>query len=949
MPNVNLIVGNDGSNALQGTSGNDLIYGFSPNGPQSQVSSIAATRVATGLTQPLFAVAPPGDFDRLFLVEKTGRIKILDLDTGQVLATAFLDVSGQITTASESGLLGLAFHPNFAQNGFFYVNLINTSGDTEIRRYQVSADPNQADAGSSTLVLTIDQPAGFGNHKAGWLDFGPDGYLYAALGDGGGAGDPFGNGQNINTLLGKILRLDVNSDAFPGDATRNYALPADNPFVGTAGADEIWAFGLRNPWRSSFDRGLGDLYIADVGQGQWEEINLGQIGANYGWNVYEGPAVFAGGTPTGGSAVPPIYYYDHGVGRSITGGYVYRGESEGLQGQYFFADFTNGRIFTLSFNGASWTAVERTSQISANIGAINNPSSFGEDALGNLYVVDFDGDIFRLTPIVSSADQGDVVSGLGGDDMLFGGSGDDTLDGGAGADFLYGGPGTDTASYGSALAGVSLDLLTGVGTGDAQGDIFSSIESFLGSSFNDTLQGNAGANVLSGGAGNDTIRGLGGNDTLAGGNGADQFVLSAPSDGVDTIVDFVAGADLLALSRTGFGLSASGSLAAAGVSFVYGQGPSAAGPTIVLNFSDDFSWDPDGTGAAPAVQLVHVNGASAGHATVGNPGSSGWSPIAMGDLNNDGTGDVLWRHDNGTTAAWLMNGGQVASSPNYGSSAGWNVIATGDFNNNGTDDILWRHANGTTAAWSMNNGAITGTPAFGSTTGWNVLASGDFNNDGTDDILWRHDNGTTAAWLMNGGGIGSTPFYGSSTGWNVIGSGDFDNNGTDDILWRHDNGTTAAWLMNNGAMSSTPFYGSTTGWNLIGSGDFNNNGTADLLWRHADGTTAAWLMSNGTMSSTPFYGSTAGWNVAAIGDFNDDGKDDILWQQSGSGTTAAWLMQGGQIGGTIFYESTSGFGVVGTANFDGNGTDDLLWRRPSDGAAGTWLFDHLTAQSWLVV
>ena len=225
---ANLIVGNDGSNSLQGTAGADLIYGFDPNGPQSQASAIIATRVATGFSQPLFAVAPPGDTSRLFIVEKTGQIKILDLATGGVLATPFLDVSSQILTDGERGLLGLAFDPGFASNGFFYVNLINSSGDTEIRRYHVSSNPNVADPASVTPIITVDQTAA-SNHKAGWLGFGPDGYLYIATGDGR---QHTGNAQDLNSLLGKILRIDVHGDDFPGDSARNYAVPADNPFVG---------------------------------------------------------------------------------------------------------------------------------------------------------------------------------------------------------------------------------------------------------------------------------------------------------------------------------------------------------------------------------------------------------------------------------------------------------------------------------------------------------------------------------------------------------------------------------------------------------------------------------------------------------------------------------------------------------------------------------------------
>src|SRR5437763_7694619 len=446
MSNVNIAVGNDGSNSLNGTAGDDLIYGFDPNGPQSQATSIAATRVATGLVQLLFAGAPPADNERLFVVEKGGKIEILDLYTGQILSTPFLDLSSQVSTGGEEGLLGLAFDPGYAQNGYIYVDLVGLSGNTEIRRYQVSAtDPNVIDPASVTPIITIAQPNAT-NHKGGWLGFGPDGDLYIATGDGGGGGDTFHNGQNMASLLAKMLRIDVHSDAFPSDPTRNYAVAADNPFVGVAGAaGEIWALGLRNPWRPSFDRVTGDLYIADVGQNTWEEIDLGIKGANYGWNHYEGPATYPGGDPIGGGTLTfPIYSYDHTVGQAITGGYVYRGESEFLQGQYFFADYVDSKVFTMDYDGTSWTARDRTSQVTTDFGTIDNPTSFGEDGRGDLYIVDIGGSVYRLTPNGISADQGDDLRGLGGNDTLYGGSGNDTLDGGLGNDTLYGGDGNDT-------------------------------------------------------------------------------------------------------------------------------------------------------------------------------------------------------------------------------------------------------------------------------------------------------------------------------------------------------------------------------------------------------------------------------------------------------------------------------------------------------------------------
>src|SRR5215218_4001395 len=522
MPTRTLIVGNDGANVLQGGAGAELIYGFDPNGPQATTNAIAATRVAAGLAEPVFATAPPGDVGRLFIVEKGGRIEILDLATGATLAAPFLDITSEVNPAGEQGLLGLAFHPDYATNGFFYVYLSTPSGDAEVRRYQVSAgDPNHADAATAQHVSAFDYPATSANHRAGWIGFGPDDMLYVATGDGGI--DP-GNAQRLDTPLGKILRLDIDADAFPADPDRNYAVPADNPatidgIAGSAAGTGFYAAGLRNPFRDSFDRGVGDLFIGNVGQASFEEINLGRAGANYGWPATEGffdQAAFP-------SFTQPIHAYAHGSGASVTGGYVYRGESEGLHGQYFFADFVTGQVWTLQFNGSAWTATERTGQISPDFGQINNPSSFGEDARGNLYLVDFDGDVFRLTPQVASADQGDDLRGGGGDDMVFGGSGadrvfgeagrdaldgglgDDLLDGGEGSDQIFGGAGADTVSYIDAPRAVLINLHGQAAADGIDTDTLSSIENAVGSAFGDIIVSGDAANRIDGRGGSDTV------------------------------------------------------------------------------------------------------------------------------------------------------------------------------------------------------------------------------------------------------------------------------------------------------------------------------------------------------------------------------------------------------------------------------------------------------------
>ena len=586
MPNRGLIVGTSAAETLNGTAQADLVYGFDPNA--TQVSGIAATRVGSGFSIPLFAGSPDGDVSRLFVVEKGGAIKIVDLATNQVSTTPFVTIS-DIRTGGEQGLLGLAFDPDFASNGFFYVNVIDAGGATEIRRYRVSADnPNIADPSSETLILSFPQ-APFENHKAGWIDFGPDGYLYIASGDGG----DLNTAQNADTLLGKILRIDVGGDDFPSDPDRNYSIPADNMLVGTAGADEIFATGLRNPWRDSFDRGLGTFYIADVGASTWEEVNLGLLGANYGWPRFEGPATLTG-VPLGpGNLTAPIHFYDRSFGNSVTGGYVYRGGSDGLHGQYVFGDLS-GRIFTLRFDGSVWTATERTSQIVTDAGSIGFVTSFGEDALGNLYLTDFDGDVFRLTPQAESSDTKDVLNGFGGDDMMFGGggkdllrggddndelrggAGNDTLDGGAGRDLLDGGVGSDAMSGGpgddlyvvdstkdktteatnggndtivasvSFKAGNHIETLNLVGTTDLFG---------TGGDTENAITGNAGNNVLRALGGDDTLNGAAGNDTLEGGKGNDTFIFSG-AFGDDLVWDFrgngVAAGDVIVFDAARF-------------------------------------------------------------------------------------------------------------------------------------------------------------------------------------------------------------------------------------------------------------------------------------------------------------------------------------------------------------------------------------------------------------
>ena len=329
------------------------------------------------------AIQFPDDGSRhMFIIEQDGRIRIIE--NGQMLDPPFLDIISKVDSlGNEQGLLGLAFHPNFKQNPYFYVNYIDVNGNTVIARF--TANGNLADPASEKDLLHIQQP--FPNHNGGQMAFGPDGYLYMGLGDGGAEYDPFGNGQNKNVLLGKILRIDV-------DHGNPYAIPAGNPFVNGGGKAEIWAYGLRNPWRFSFDQPSDNLYIADVGQDLWEEVDVvpsNAGGLNFGWKYYEGMHPYAGNPPAGVNFTFPAMEYSHAVGGcAIIGGYVYRGAITELQGIYFYGDDCSGKIWGLIHSNNGWQ-----SQVLFETGA--NITTFGQDPSGELYFADRRGTIYRLS------------------------------------------------------------------------------------------------------------------------------------------------------------------------------------------------------------------------------------------------------------------------------------------------------------------------------------------------------------------------------------------------------------------------------------------------------------------------------------------------------------------------------------------------------------------------
>ncbi|MBW3629562.1 MAG: PQQ-dependent sugar dehydrogenase [Gemmatimonadetes bacterium] len=355
-----------------------------PVGAEVQTGTIRLEEVAQ-VSSPVFLTSPPGDA-RLFVLEQAGRIRVVE--DGQLLATPFLDISSKVGSGGERGLLGLAFHPAYASNGYFFVNYTDRNGDTRIERYRASADRNRADPGSVKRLLSIDQP--YANHNGGMLEFGADGMLYIGMGDGGSGGDPLGNGQKLSTLLGKLLRIDVDR----GDP---YGIPAGNPFVGRAGArGEIWAYGLRNPWRFAFDHAGGNLYVADVGQNALEEITVvasASGGVNYGWNRMEGARCFrAESCDRGGLQIPQVDY-PRSDGCSVTGGYVYRGRRiPNLVGHYFYADYCRPGLRSFHSSPAV------TDQRLWDLPQATQVSSFGQDSEGELYVLSHGGRVFKIVP-----------------------------------------------------------------------------------------------------------------------------------------------------------------------------------------------------------------------------------------------------------------------------------------------------------------------------------------------------------------------------------------------------------------------------------------------------------------------------------------------------------------------------------------------------------------------
>jgi glucose/arabinose dehydrogenase len=692
--------------------------------------AITLQEIASGFQTPVELVNSGDGSGRLFVVEQGGTIKVLF--GGAVAATPFLDIATVIASGGERGLLGLAFHPQYSSNRAFYVYYTRASdGALTIARYLRNAtNPLVADPTSGSVVLVIPHP-NYQNHNGGHLAFGPDGYLYIGTGDGGGGGDPDRNGQKLTTRLAKMLRISVNGGT-------GYTIPATNPFASSncdAAANpcpEIWAYGLRNPWKFSFDRSNGDLFIGDVGQGLYEEVSYIPAGSaggkNFGWNVYEGTRCYAATTCSIASGLaphtPPIIEYGHDNtdfgGFSITGGYRYRGsKSPALNGYYFYGDFSSQRLWVATPNANGiWT--REFSQI-----APSSISSFGEDEAGELYLVGYGtGKIYSIKGPPAPASVANDLNGDGKSDIVIQTVGAST---------------TTTTTW--LMNGTSISAAANILTTDPTWSV-SHIADFNGDGKADILWRNTDGRV--------TVWLMNGNTIL----GAVGLLGPDANWRVSHVGDFNGDgkADLLWRNTNGavtlWLMNGTAITSTAGL-----IGPDA-------NWSVSHTGDFNGDGKADLLWR-NTNGAvtlwlMSGTTTTSAAGVLGpdpsWSVSHVADFNGDGKADLLWRNTNGAVTMWLMNGVALSSATGLlGANPDWGVSHVGDFSGDGKADLLWRNTNGAVTVWLMNGTATTATAGLiGADANWRVSHVNDLNGDGKSDLIWRNLDGSITVWVMNG-------------------------------------------------------------------------------------------------------------------------------------------------------------------------------------------------------
>jgi glucose/arabinose dehydrogenase len=752
--------------------------------------ALVLQQIASGLASPV-AVANAGDGSmRLFIVEQGGTIRIHD--GAQVLATPFLDITAKVVSGGERGLLGLAFDPSYTTNGFFYVFYTSQpNGAVTIARYSVTGNANVADPNSELVLKTQAHPDG--NHNGGALAFGPDGCLYAGIGDGGGAGDPDHNGQNLGTLLGKIIRINK------ADGTPCAAGPG-NPFINTQGArPEIWALGLRNPWRITFDRATGDLLIGDVGQDTREEVDFqpaGVAGRNYCWRRKEGFLVVDANEPcTAGTPTDPVLDYDHSVGCSITGGYRYRGSLfPAVVGTYFYADFCSGRIWGATQNGGQWT----TTQL---LDTTLNISTFGEDEAGELYLAHLGGAVYRL--VFGNALQVSPAANM----AAAGPQGGPFLP----ASFNY----LLNATSGSVNYAISIQF--GAGTPSWLSASSTSGTATV-SPVSVTLSVNPAANTL-------------GPGTYA---AVVNFTNTTNGQGNTT----------RAVTLT---VSQNACTVASQLGDFNGDGRS----DLLFRRTDG------------QLLLYELNGFQVLAANLLGAIGVDLRIVGVADFNGDGTADILVRRaSDGLLFLYLMNGHQITAAQTIGVvGPDWELVGVGDVNGDGRADILFRRSgDGMLALYLMNGFQLVAAQALG-TVGleWRVRGLRDFDGDGKADILLRRtSDGMLLLYRMNGFQVVAAQSLGAiGPDWNLVGVGDVNGDGRADILFRRGDGTLSLYLMNGFQLLGAQLIGTVgTEWSLVGLGDVNGDARSDMVFRRlSDGRLSLFLMDGFQVLSAQLLGA----------------------------------------------------------------------------------------------
>jgi len=670
-----------------------LTFGFAAPALGAPPAVTLRTVVASGGLSAPVAIANAGDGSgRLFIAEQDGRVRIVTKE-GALLATSFLNISP--LDGGERGLLGLAFHPQYAANRKFYVfytpNALPANYTLRVSEFLASAaDPNVADAASERPIITIPHPNA-GNHNGGQLAFGPEGYLYISTGDGGGGGDPNDNGQNINTLLGKLLRIDVNGDDFPADADRNYATPPTNPFVGVAGADEIWAYGLRNPWRFSFDRMTVDLLIADVGQGAREEVNFepaGDVGGrNYGWDDMEGSICHepTNGCLTAGRVLPILEHTSGSGWHAIIGGYVYRGrKSAALRGFFIYGDHYVINLYAALNNGdGSWSAP------SVLVGGPGSITAFGEDETGELYVVSLNGSLRAIdgpNDPLPPRKRGDLNADARADVLWR------NVTSGDNYAYLMSGTAIQGEGY---LRAVPNPAWKVAATGDFDGD-----------GKTDVLWRNTstGENYL--------------------------YLMNGTSIAGEGYIVTVADQNWQV----------------AGAGDFNGDG------------RDDILWRNVSTGENYVFPMNGL-AIGAGEGYLRTVANLDWKIAGIGDVDGDGRADIVWRNSaTGENYLFPILGLMVKPTEGYVRTVAnldWKIAGIGDFNGDGKADLLWRNAStGENYIFPMVGNEILGSEGYlrsVTNLAWEVAQIGDFDGDGKSDILWRNtDTGENYVYLMDG-------------------------------------------------------------------------------------------------------------------------------------------------------------------------------------------------------